>query len=508
MSVITRKLDDAHFKIFAKGAPEKIYALCDKRTVPDHFHVILNSYARQGYRIIALAYATLSARYTITKVQKCARDTVEKNLTFLGFCVLENRLKTDTKSVIQSLADANIRTVMVTGDNILTAISVAKNCRMIQNDERVIHIDQRPAKLKGDLPSHQHTDNNNEEFGSNSVFEEESELTRNPYKNLLFSVINYEDQLETTTTSMKHLAMDNHVVDMNKLQNDKNANAKESCIYVEDSIERDDRVEIGGPLTNCHFAVDGNTYKTIMNEYPDLFRVLLARGTIFARMSPDLKQHLVGELQKTDYYVAMCGDGANDCGALKIAHCGISLSDSEASVASPFTSQQSNIRCVLDVIKEGRAALVTSFGIFKFMAAYSLIQFITVMILYSIDTNLTDIQFLYIDLVLISAFAFFFGKTKSTTKSLTKEIPENSLVSRLTILSIFLQILIMATLQATALIAVREQTWFVPYQDLYKPDENGVLKPALGRSFSYRNINSDGAYWYPKGMLENSSGNL
>lgn len=47
----------------------------------------------------------------------------------------------------------------------------------------------------------------------------------------------------------------------------------------------------------------------------------------------------------------MCGDGANDCEALKSAHAGISLSEAEASVAAPFTSHIPHIECVVNVMR-------------------------------------------------------------------------------------------------------------------------------------------------------------
>ena len=79
-------------------------------------------------------------------------------------------------------------------------------------------------------------------------------------------------------------------------------------------------------------------------------------------MSPDDKAFLVENLQKhLKVEVGMCGDGANDCGALKTADMGISLSEAEASIAAPFTSKIQDISCVVRVLKEGRAALTPSF---------------------------------------------------------------------------------------------------------------------------------------------------
>ena len=79
-------------------------------------------------------------------------------------------------------------------------------------------------------------------------------------------------------------------------------------------------------------------------------------------MSPDDKGMLVDSLQENlQINCGMCGDGANDCAALKTAAVGISLSEAEASIAAPFTSSVHDISCVIDLLREGKAALATSF---------------------------------------------------------------------------------------------------------------------------------------------------
>ena len=72
---------------------------------------------------------------------------------------------------------------------------------------------------------------------------------------------------------------------------------------------------------------------------------------VFARAKPNDKAKIIMVYQNIDKITAMCGDGANDCGALKQADIGLSLSEAEASISAPFTSKVTNITSMVELIK-------------------------------------------------------------------------------------------------------------------------------------------------------------
>ncbi|GAB6018630.1 hypothetical protein CHUAL_000312 [Chamberlinius hualienensis] len=399
MSVVTKVLGAKHFEVYTKGSPEAIVALSTPQSVPPDFSEVLMRYTRRGYRVLALAYKSLKTM-SYAQVQRISRYQVDSNLTFLGLLIMENRLKPETTDIISILKNANIRTVMITGDNMLTALSVARDCGMIENNHKVILVNVVKAP-EDSVPSVQFI---------------------------------YAEMPNAEVEEVEYASKDR------------------TEVVIEQHGEK------------FHFALSGKSYQVIKEYFPELLPKIIVRGTVFARMSPDQKQQLIEHYQGIGYYVAMCGDGANDCGALKTAHAGICFSDTEASVASPFTTNTPNISCVPDLIREGRAAMATSFGVFKYMACYSLTQFSSVIILIYVQSFLSDFEFLYIDLFLITIFAAVFGRTEAY-KYLAKEPPPSNLISITPLASIVLQMIIMVAFQVAAFIIVQYQPWFHPYID-------------------------------------------
>ena len=201
------------------------------------------------------------------------------------------------------------------------------------------------------------------------------------------------------------------------------------------------------------------TEKAEFKIYFETFRKILQNGYIFARMLPEHKTILVECLRDEKFTVLMCGDGANDCGALRAADVGVSLSREEASIAAHFTSNRPDISCLIKLLREGKASLATSVQTFKYMMMYSLIQFIAVSILIIFNSYLTDSQFLVSDFFITFPLAFLIGRTGAYEK-LTAQKPNSALVSLPIIASILLQTLIQFIAQCGIFVLLAYQKGF------------------------------------------------
>lgn len=126
MSVIVKNLQTKEVFAYCKGSPEAIAKLSKKETIPANFSDVLYQYARNGYRVLACGYKVLK-NLNWRQIQRLQRDEVECDLHFLGFIIMQNKIKKETKRMIQVLNKAEIKNVMVTGDNAYTAISVVWN---------------------------------------------------------------------------------------------------------------------------------------------------------------------------------------------------------------------------------------------------------------------------------------------------------------------------------------------------------------------------------------------
>jgi len=85
--------------------------------------------------------------------------------------------------------------------------------------------------------------------------------------------------------------------------------------------------------------------------------------------------------------------------------------------------------------------MTTSFQAFKFIELYSLIQFFTCTMLYTINLSLTDHQFLYIDLVALIPLSIFSAWT-GPYPTLNKNLPTATLFYAPVLISVLVSSLI------------------------------------------------------------------
>ena len=253
-----------------KGSPEKIATLLKSK--PDGFDSQYRTLAEKGMRVIALAHKVLSpgdSKRVNDAKSPLSRDEVECDLEFAGFLAFACRVRTDSEEVINALVASSNRVMMATGDATLTALHVGNEVGIAKGGlagAAVLELEQSNNKSGGSLrwvSAKRDKDGGIQVIGS--------------YKDLSIPQLAQKYSLCVTGESL-------------------NAASYAATTTTE----------------------SGTSSESELWDYLDSV-------SIFARMSPDDKERVLKRLKQQGRHTYMCGDGANDVGALKQAHVGVAL---------------------------------------------------------------------------------------------------------------------------------------------------------------------------------------
>jgi len=118
--------------IFVRGAPEVILSKSKvSKTEKEEINKVYEEYAREGYRVIG--FGTRISNYQ----GDIERKDAERDLTFLGVVAIYDPPRPEAKNAVEESKRAGIRTIMVTGDNVLTAIAVAREVDLLEKDDDI-----------------------------------------------------------------------------------------------------------------------------------------------------------------------------------------------------------------------------------------------------------------------------------------------------------------------------------------------------------------------------------
>lgn len=189
---------------------------------------------------------------------------------------------------------------------------------------------------------------------------------------------------------------------------------------------------------------------------------LLFHVRIFSRMTPDGKVECVKLFMDADVVTGMCGDGGNDCGALRIAHAGVALSDAEASVVSPFTSRLKSIQSVVDLCCEGRCSLATSFASVKFLIMYGVIASTLRLFQWYHAVIMSEWCFILADGLTLVGLSYTITLARPLPE-LGEQRPTSSLIGPTTLASIIGQEIINASFLAIGITLLTNEQWYCPF---------------------------------------------
>ncbi|WP_052722542.1 MULTISPECIES: cation-translocating P-type ATPase [unclassified Methanosarcina] len=133
---------------FSKGAPEVILGSCTKifldgeikALTPEQKQEIseqVRELADQALRVMSLSFRPHEKGFSFEKVSsgEIPAEKIEEDMVFSGLIGMRDPPREEAKAAIKTCEDAGIKTVMITGDHKVTAAAIARELRILKEND-------------------------------------------------------------------------------------------------------------------------------------------------------------------------------------------------------------------------------------------------------------------------------------------------------------------------------------------------------------------------------------
>ncbi|MCO5592424.1 hypothetical protein L7F22_046427 [Adiantum nelumboides] len=460
MSVVVQDSEGAYL-VYCKGSFERLQQLCSQESLPKDYLKVAQMHALDGCYVLSLGYRKLGYDLPFEEVLETPRDMLETKLQFVSLILFRNEPKADSYVAMKSLKEGESEGI---SPDAVTYACILKSCAVIGGIDmgKQIHDDiMRQGLLEHDIVvggalvdmyakrgALLLAESVLEELPSHKVFSWNALITGYAQGGGGFMGMVVVRPVMVTGDNAQcgyYIAKQCGMVAPHAQVFLGDAYENNSILWMPMSTLPENGFEPMKTADLYHqhqkalecglveLAVTGKAFNILRQT--QWMENLLFLIRIYARFSPEDKVSITTMYRDGGVIVGMCGDGGNDCGALRIAHAGIALSEAEASVVSPFTSKDKSILSPVDLLREGRGALHTSFACYKFLIMYGLTFSIFKLCSYWYGVIVCQMSFLFIDGVAVLSLGYAMTVSQPE-KVLGKVRPTSSLLGPLNVASV------------------------------------------------------------------------
>ena len=369
------------YRLFSKGGGENARVFCkffldpntgEKKSLDDGVSMqikqSIEEFNKDKLRSLYIAYKDITKEEydNPEKIGRNEKLVDQYDLIFLAVFGIKDSLREGVKEAVRKCHEASVNVIMVTGDNIVTATAIAKDCGILGNDVDLKNLG--PHDIEED-PELMNNSSKKEEYIQSLTIYQPKALTGNSFYNAVGGLICDVCKLDTNL-----------------------------CKCPKTESEAKQEAERKGEEPR---KVKKDIIKNMEN-----FKKITENLKVMARSQPLHKYALVLGLKSLKNVVAVTGDGTNDAPALSKSDVGFAMfaGTDIAKEASDIVIIDNNFSSIVTAIIYGRNIYDNIRKFLQFQLSVNFCACILVFVCACIgnETPLTPIQMLWVNLIMDS----------------------------------------------------------------------------------------------------------